>query len=359
MTIFIFSTVIYAALLILFCIGLAFQRCKACSRGQGISIIVAARNEQNNLPRLLRAFTKLEYPTDKFEVIIVNDRSTDRSYNIIKSWQGLPNLRILQIDETSDDLYGKKAAINHGIAHAQYDLLAFTDADCVPHPHWLKAIDRCFDENTDYLLGYTLVKRGEESSLYTMKNFERSIYYVLAAAGFSYRLPITSSASNMAYRKSLFHKAGGFAGIGHIQSGDDDLLLMKMMPFIRKARFCTESGMMMQSVENTDPHRRYNANIRKASKWFYFPLWLQITSLFVLIYFGLSYIYMLRLFWGFSDALYPIIIKSAAELCLVSFILLRIKMAALIPLYPLMVLRYPLQFVYFGLRGSLGKYRWK
>jgi hypothetical protein len=215
------------------------------------------------------------------------------------------------------------------------------------------------DEQTDYMLGYTFVLNGEKGRIFSLKNFERSIYCVLAAAGMYFKKPITSSASNMVYRRKSFEACGGFEGIGHIRSGDDDLLLLKMMPFIRKARFNTCKGMMMLAYENGSVKTRYHANIRKASKWELFPIWLKLTALFVLIYFVCWYIQAVSLALGDSQLMLPLMLKSATEITMMSLILLRLKKIELLLWYPVMLVWYPMNFVYFGLRGYLGRYHWK
>lgn len=350
---------LYVSVLMLLSIGTAMNRITKQDRLQDISLIIAARNEEKRIPMLLEALQELDYPRESYEIIIVNDHSKDNTAKLLAEYDGKNNIRVLNYTENRKDLIGKKAAISHAIKHSKYDILAFTDADCIPDPNWLRAISAGFDEKTDYMLGYTFVLRDKDSSIYSRKNFERAIYYSLAAAGMYFHLPITSSASNMIYRKSVFVASAGFEGIGNIASGDDDLLLFKMMPRIRKARFNTLPGMQMISLETSEPTIRYHANIRKASKWKHFPLYLQLFAFFILMYFGLFYYSLLQYGSGKTNLLLPILIKSAAEITLMSVILLRLKKPALIFWYPLMLFWYPLQFIYFGLRGSLGKYRWR
>lgn len=357
--IFTIATGLYVLVLIYVSIGMVLNRAKPGKRIVPISIIIAARNEESRIHYLLEALGKLDYPEDSYEVLIVNDHSTDGTAAILAGYDGKHNIRVLHNDIVRDDLIGKKAAIQFGILHAKYDVFAFTDADCVPHPRWLRAISNGLDEQTDYMLGYTFVLNGEKGRIFSLKNFERSIYCVLAAAGMYYRRPITSSASNMVYRRKCFIDCGGFEGIGHIRSGDDDLLLLKMMPYIRKARFNTSVGMMMLAIENGDVKTRYHANIRKASKWQLFPHWLKLTAFFVLVYFVWWYFQAARFALGEQQLMLPLIVKSATEITMMSLILLRLKKLELLLWYPVMLVWYPMNFVYFGLRGYLGRYHWK
>ncbi len=352
-------TVVYAAILIYISLGMSLNRSSKSELIQSISVIIAAKNEEHRLPYLIRSLSKLDYPPEAFEIIIVNDHSTDATQSLLDQVDGQYGISVIHYYDQVKGLIGKKAAIAQGIAKAKYDILAFTDADCSPPSGWLRAISNGFDDSTDYMLGYTFIETEQGQKLMTLRNFERCIYYVLAAAGMYWRIPITSSASNMIYRKKVFHACGGFDGIGDIKSGDDDLLLFKMMPYIRKATFNTDIAMEMLSVEPRNIHKQYNASIRKASKWRYFPAWLKLTSVFIGAYFILSYVIFAALLTGAQSFLLPLAIKSVAEISMIILILLRLRKFKLIILYPLMLAWYPLKFLYFGIRGTLGKYSWK
>ncbi|MEF3694893.1 MAG: glycosyltransferase [Candidatus Cloacimonadota bacterium] len=351
------GTLLYSSFLGLATLGLILSRKKTRSAAlQPISIIIAARNEAENLPRLLRSLDALNYPKDLYEIIIVSDHSTDHSLEIISSFSEVPNLRLIDFQDSLPGLTGKKAALQTGIDQACYDILAFTDADCEVPSTWLQAINNQFSPNTDYLLSYSLIKRIEGGSSFRLKNFERSIYYALASAGLFFRHPITSSACNHAYRKSAFLDCGGFDGIGEIRSGDDDLLLMKMMPFIRETRFSADPEALVISYDGTNRKAHHHTNIRRASKFRYFPLWLKLLAAFIFIYF-ISFYYAL-LFSGATTE-YWILLKIAIELLLSLTILNRARQLHLLLLYPVQILLFPLQFVYYATRGTLGKYSWK
>jgi|GEM_PF-5528372 len=102
---------------------------------QPISIIIAARNEMHNLPKLLASLALLNYPLDKYELILVNDHSEDGSKEFLDSQAVCPNLQVIHFYTESPGLVGKKATIQQGINAATNDVLAFTDADCIVPPH--------------------------------------------------------------------------------------------------------------------------------------------------------------------------------------------------------------------------------
>jgi len=354
-------TPLYVLIPILAALAVLLCRKGKITTAQGISVIVAARNEEHNLPVLLSSLAKLDYPPEAYELIIVSDHSTDASVDILRQWQNRLNLKVIDWQEEEEGIIGKKAALLQGIRAAKHELLAFTDADCEVPSTWLRAFSQAFENDVDYVLGYSLIKRDKQDGYFRLKNFERGIYYSLAALGMRARHPITSSACNMAYRKSAFLASKGFEGIGHLASGDDDLLLMKMMPRLRRAVYNPSPAQRVVSYEGHDLSKRHHTNVRRASKFRYFPLWLQLMGVFVFLYFILFYLSIAALALGSSNPWLPLMfmIKTGTELSLGFIHFFRTGLPWLGALYPVQLLWFPGQFVYYSLRGSLGKYRWK
>jgi cellulose synthase/poly-beta-1,6-N-acetylglucosamine synthase-like glycosyltransferase len=123
-------------------IGAHLER-RACRRSANenitfpaVSIIIPARNEEHRILRCLESLKALDYPSDRLEIIIVNDRSTDRTAHVVASHIGdIPSLRLLTVTEPgSGNLRGKAGALDVGIRHAHGDIILLTDADCAVHP---------------------------------------------------------------------------------------------------------------------------------------------------------------------------------------------------------------------------------
>jgi cellulose synthase/poly-beta-1,6-N-acetylglucosamine synthase-like glycosyltransferase len=328
---------------------------------QHISIIIAARNELENLPHLLSSLNKLDYPQDSYELILVNDHSDDGSREFLDTQTLCPKLKVIHFYHDTIPLIGKKAAIQQGIDASKYDILAFTDADCIVPSTWLKEINRSMAEEVDYLLAYSIMKHKPTSGVLRLKNFERSIYYALAAAGLHYHIPFTSSACNMVYRKRLFNESGGFEGIGHLLSGDDDLLLMKMMPHLNKGAYNPSPKMQVCSIDGAEIRKHHNTNIRRASKFFLHPWWLQGLSVFVFLYFCMFYRSLWLLIMGKATTLLTtsLALKTGTELFFSLRHLKLIDQSKLGVLYPIQILVFPAQFIFYALRGTMGRYSWK
>jgi len=189
-----------------------------------VSVIICARNEEENLRKNLPLVLEQEYPD--FEVVVINDCSKDGTEKYLdKLREDYPVLKTTTIKEDRKFRHGKKLALTVGIKAAVNDLLLFTDADCRPEtPLWIDSMQRNFNPETSVVLGYGgyLEKKG---LLNTIVRFE-TLY--IAIQYFNYaltRLPYMGIGRNLAYRKSLFLGNKGFARHSHILSGDDDLFV--------------------------------------------------------------------------------------------------------------------------------------
>jgi len=189
-----------------------------------VSVIICARNEEDNLRRNLPLVLQQDYPA--FEVVVVDDRSGDGTQDLLRELQKTyPHLRTSLIKEGKDFSRGKKLAITIGIKAAKYEWLLMTDADCRPESiHWLSRMQRNFDKDTGVVLGYGGYTRSK-GLLNMIIRFDTLFialqYFTFALAGW----PYMGVGRNLAYRRSLFFDNRGFAGHSHIVSGDDDLFV--------------------------------------------------------------------------------------------------------------------------------------
>ncbi|WP_236634438.1 glycosyltransferase [Pedobacter antarcticus] len=189
-----------------------------------ISVIICARNEADNLSQYLPLVLEQNYPN--FEVIVVNDRSWDRTREVLETLsEQYKNLKIVKVPEGEKFIAGKKFAVTMGIKAASNEWLVFTDADCSPaSPNWLLGMQQPADEQVSIVLGYSpyMRSRGILNSLIRFETFFTAINYLsFALKG----MPYMGVGRNMAYKRSLFFKNRGFAAHMHIPSGDDDLFV--------------------------------------------------------------------------------------------------------------------------------------
>jgi poly-beta-1,6-N-acetyl-D-glucosamine synthase len=189
-----------------------------------VSIIICARNELENLKLYLPLILEQEYST--FEVIVVNDCSSDNSQDWLEKMQAIyPHLKVSHIKEDEKFSHGKKLALTVGIKAATYEWLLLTDADCKPESEfWLASMRRRFNSSNEIVLGYGGYFSGK-GFLNRLIRFD-TFFIALQYLGFALcKIPYMGVGRNLAYKKSLFIKNKGFASHAHIQSGDDDLFI--------------------------------------------------------------------------------------------------------------------------------------
>jgi len=188
------------------------------------SVIICFRNELENLRKLIPALMHQDYPD--YEVILVADRvplKTISSLNM--EFANFDRLVFIEIDKTPEGLSPKKFALQEGIRRAKNPVLLFTDADCLPSGNsWIRSMAGLIDAQTEIVLGLGNY-RAEPGLLNKMIQYDTlstaCLYFGMALAG----KPYMGVGRNLAYRKSLFEKAGGFESHKSVLSGDDDLFV--------------------------------------------------------------------------------------------------------------------------------------
>ncbi len=189
-----------------------------------ISVIICARNEEDNLFKNLPSILDQDYPD--FEVIVVNDQSQDDSFHIIRAYQKkYPNLRRIELEKNKHRKFGKKIPLTIGIKGAKNGFIAVTDADCKPVSNqWLKTLASTYTSKKQIVLGYApfYTEKGWLNKLIRFDMASIAITYLgFAKTGMAYM----GVGRNMAYSKDLFFENDGFKKHYHIPSGDDDLFI--------------------------------------------------------------------------------------------------------------------------------------
>ncbi len=356
---------IYALVLTILAIGLFFYRSPRSVSVVFASVLVAARNEEANIENCLRALYGQDYPADLYEVIVIDDRSTDRTASIVRSLQAqYSNLRLVTISELSKDMAPKKHALNEAIKVSRGEILVCTDADCRPERHWLSSMISCFRSDTGMVVGYSPIEPKRRFSL--LHNFvalDSLTLASLSAAGTAFGVTLTATGRSLAYRKETFHEVGGFSKIARFVSGDDDLLL----GLVKKTKWKTAYGIDAKALVFTDPpgsiSQFMHQKVRQASKSLNYSFRM-ITALFLTYFFNLLLVTYVpyEIFFGRSDsALYVSIflVKLLSELFLLSIGAWRFKVGRFLPFYPVFACIHPIHVVVFGAWGLFGKYQWK
>lgn len=191
---------------------------------EGVSIIIAARNESSNLFNNLPFILDQDFP--EFEVIVINHQSIDDSQYILDAYKRqYPRLRTIEVEKSAHLKYGKKLPLTIGIKGAKYEKMLFTDADCKPASNqWLKSMSDSFCDKKQIVLGYGPYKKTK-GLLNKFIRFDTAWIAMNYLSMAKARIPYMGIGRNMAYTKSAFNKVDGFKSHYSLSSGDDDLFI--------------------------------------------------------------------------------------------------------------------------------------
>ena len=264
----------YLGLIIAFIIG--FNRVpefhlKGLAARNTFSIIIPYRNEADNLPGLFRSLTSLNYPRDKFEIILVNDESKDDSRPIAEKFKDdftELNIRLLENRRISNS--PKKDAIQTAIDISSFDYIATTDADCIVPAKWLQFFDESIQESAPKMIagpvGF-IQDVGKKKPYF--QNFEEMDFMSLQAStvgSFGLEKAFMCNAANMCYEKATFLRESGFDENEKIASGDDVFLLQNLRKKGYEVDFIKSASAVVLTGYQKSLRSLLNQRIRWAAK---------------------------------------------------------------------------------------------
>jgi cellulose synthase/poly-beta-1,6-N-acetylglucosamine synthase-like glycosyltransferase len=325
-----------------------------------ISVIIPARNEEQNIGSLLKAIEQQTYPKEKFEVIVIDDHSEDDTAAIVKQHA---NVLLLQLRDQGINSY-KKRAIEAGIEAASGDIIVTTDADCMPPQTWLQTIVAFKEETKAVFITAPVVIDCNSSIVQIFQALDFMVLQGITGAAVSKNQLTMCNGANLCYEKKVFNEVGGFTGIDHIASGDDMLLMHKMWKRHPQSVYYLRSKTATVSTQPVKTWRDFfNQRIRWASKAAQYDDKRILPVLLLVYLFNLSFLVLLVAgfrdfrYWIFIAALW--ILKTLVELplfySLCSFFNKQWALKWFFFFQPLHVF----YTIISGLFGQFGKYEWK
>lgn len=266
--IFVVITIAVAYLITLYLLIIGFDKAPDfqltdTTPAKSFSVVIPFRNEADNLPTLLKSIRQLSYPHHLFEIILVNDESTDHSLEIINTeTQSIKNIRVINNQRHSES--PKKDAIATAIKMAKFDWIITTDADCSLPKYWLDSYDAFLKKRSCRMI---IAPVNIERTSTFLELFQVLDFLSLQGAtigGFGLKRPFLANGANLGYDKSLFSELDGFEGNTHIASGDDMFLLEKALK-----KFSLEIAYLKcnQAIVATKPVSTWKSLIDQRSRW--------------------------------------------------------------------------------------------
>lgn len=232
------------------------------------SIIIPARNEENNIANCISSILKQTYPNHLFEIIIIDDHSTDDTAKIVSNFQQQhQNIVLIKLQDELDgkklNAY-KKKAIELAITRAKGDWIITTDADCTLQLNWLLLYDEYILKNNSLLVAAPVMFIKENTVLSIFQYIDFMALQAATAATVSAGFHSMCNGANLAYNKNTFIEVDGFKGIDNIASGDDMLLMNKI-----KAKHPKRIGYLFskQAIATTTAMPNWKAFLNQRIRW--------------------------------------------------------------------------------------------
>ncbi|WP_286968374.1 glycosyltransferase family 2 protein [Flavobacterium sp. UBA4854] len=321
------------------------------------TIIVPFRNEEENLPNLLNSISNLNYPTDLFEVILVDDASIEKFQ--VSSFR----FQVSIIDNIRISSSPKKDAITTAMQHVKTDWVITTDADCIVPENWLLTFDNYIQEKKVSMLAGAVSYKCESSFLDHFQQLDLTSLQGATIGSFGLNNGFMCNGANFAYTKTLFESLNGFEGNDEIASGDDVFLLQKTIEkFPNEVHYLKAE----EAIVITKPTENWKSLFYQRVRWAAKTSSYKSTFgkfLGLIVFFGnLSFVigFFLFLFGVWS---YPIFLLFAFSKFFIDFVLLLITNQFLtktrIKSLLLSSLLYPFFSSAVALYSLVGSYEWK
>ena len=310
-----------------------------------ISVIVAARNEERNIEVCINSLKYIVYPKEKYEIILVNDKSSDSTKNIMHQCTEYRNEFIIldTIDAPDSTLTGKVKALSYGISKSKGELIMMTDADCTVDKNWLKESAKYYHNNLGLLCGFTMIdySHGLFSKL---QSLDWIYLQSLASASSGIYANLSCIGNNLSVSDAAYGSIGGYDNLKF--SVTEDLALLRKIKSERKYKilYPVNPRCLVKSLPCTDFKELY----RQKKRWFrggiginslgYLLGFLLYTSNIILV-FGLLFLTPLTY-------LVSIVIKMLSELLIMIPVYRKFN-------YRNLIIYFPLFQIYFAIYGLL------
>ena len=251
----------------------------------GFAIVITFRDEENNLPRLLNSLGDLSYPKDLYEIIFMNDHSTDSGSAMvsafIKSFDG--NAKLL--DNPNNYPSPKKSAISFAVGTTAKEYILTTDADCEVPSTWLSELDTFLSKSESKCVSMPVRFFRKKGVLRAMLDLEFASLVGSGAAMLKLGFPTMCNGANFCFKKSSFKEVNGYLGNEKTISGDDEFLFHRIYKrFPKQVRFLKSEGVLVK----TEPPKTFSQfvqqRVRWGSKWGQYELgYVKLTAVLILL----------------------------------------------------------------------------
>ncbi len=361
-------SIIYLSLILAFIFGLNKNKCvkyKNAIPENRFSIVIPFRDEAHNLPNLLNSLSALNYPSELYEILLVNDDSQDNFNPILAAFSKQNptlNLRLLQnIRKTNSP---KKDAINTAINLSNFEWIVATDADCLVPKLWLQLFNQFIEDKKPVFISAPVKFSTQNSLFFHFQNLNFISLMGSTIGGFGIEQPFMCNGANLCYNKAAFLELNGFENNTNISSGDDIFLMEKMLKEMpNKVKFLkSDENIVQTNAENTwklfiNQQIRWASKSASYKKLFakYVGIVVFLENLLVLVL-GISTL-LFPQFWIYVMLVFSV--KLIVDFIIIYQTALFLKSTKSLKYYLPVSLFYPFFIVFTGCLSTFKNYDWK
>lgn len=286
-----------------------------------VSVVIAARDEEQNLAACLDSVLRQSYDPASFEVVVVNDHSSDRTEEICNRFEkNHRNVRHVNATE-STRLRGKTNALDQGIAQARGEIILITDADCTVPPTWIASTAQRFAPNVGIVGGLTI--QQATNWFEGMQSLDWVFLLGLAASTISLRIPLSTIGNNLSFRKSAYHGVGGYQNLPF--SVTEDFILFRAI--VQSGAWDYLCPIDPEVLVTSQPCQSWRELVRQKHRWGKGGLDMKLSGLMVMVVgFGLNALLLLSLLWGgFGWFIGGLTFKAAADFTFLHAVVRRLQ----------------------------------
>jgi len=256
----------YGIILLRVYMGISEPKSKKNSSDYMVSVIIPARNEEKYIGRCLDGLLGQNYPAEKTEIIVINDRSEDDTENILRRYaEEFPRVRFITVTTVPPGRSPKKFAVQTGISQSRGEIILATDADTRHGPDWIASMSQQFEPKVGLVLGPVVLEIPAKAGLFpNLQALEFVSYVIFAAGSVGFQWVIVGNGANMAYRRRVFDDAGGFSGNENVISGDDVFFMHSVN---RKTGWQTRFALDDKSLVSTEPENNVRSFWNQRARW--------------------------------------------------------------------------------------------
>ena len=321
------------------------------------SVLIPFRNEAENLPRLLHSIEQLRYPKTHFEVLLIDDESSDTSVQIIEAFRQHTQLQLRIIENRRKSASPKKDALNAGIKNASYEWIVTTDADCVVPENWLHCFDQKIQKEQPLFIAGPVSFFTQQGLLHRFQQLDFLSLQGATLGSFGLKQAFMCNGANLAFAKTEFLELKGYAQNDHLASGDDVFLLQKFLKAYpdRVVYLKQKEALILTQAQSSWKHL-FNQRKRWAAKASAYTSYFALSTAFLVFIGNLSTIisifYLAELGW-------LIVLKLAVDFVLISLTARLFNQTGTLKNYVWVALLYPFITVYIALTSQLKSFEWK